>query len=222
MICFSPCTAFCCTDFKWTFNNSAESIDVAASHVSRHGKWSEVNERHAYANCVIVVVWMVTSWKMWNCTHIKHIMVTTITSFMPGDKNHHQYADIVTFLRFSSLVERESFMKKQEALLIARSQKIKWKWKIRKTLQLGAKWKILTQFVSALCDVAAATAPLCTRVLLNGVDRVHTHTRLYYYYRIEWRARVNETRSEWDISNARFIIKIYPAVCSLHRNIVIC
>lgn len=25
-------------DFKWTFNNSAESIDVAASHVSRHGK----------------------------------------------------------------------------------------------------------------------------------------------------------------------------------------
>jgi hypothetical protein len=24
-------------DFKWTFNNSAESIDVAASHVSRHG-----------------------------------------------------------------------------------------------------------------------------------------------------------------------------------------
>jgi hypothetical protein len=26
-------------DFKWTFNNSAESIDVAASHVSRHGEW---------------------------------------------------------------------------------------------------------------------------------------------------------------------------------------
>lgn len=25
-------------DFKWTFNNSAESIDVAASHVSRHGE----------------------------------------------------------------------------------------------------------------------------------------------------------------------------------------
>lgn len=25
-------------EFKWTFNNSAESIDVAASHVSRHGK----------------------------------------------------------------------------------------------------------------------------------------------------------------------------------------
>lgn len=25
-------------DFKWTFNNSAESIDVAASHVSRQGK----------------------------------------------------------------------------------------------------------------------------------------------------------------------------------------
>lgn len=28
-------------DFKWTFNNSAESIDVAASHVSRHGKLDE-------------------------------------------------------------------------------------------------------------------------------------------------------------------------------------
>jgi hypothetical protein len=25
-------------DFKWTFNNSAESIDVAASHVSRQGE----------------------------------------------------------------------------------------------------------------------------------------------------------------------------------------
>jgi len=25
-------------EFKWTFNNSAESIDVAASHVSRQGK----------------------------------------------------------------------------------------------------------------------------------------------------------------------------------------
>lgn len=26
-------------EFKWTFNNSAESIDVAASHVSRLGKY---------------------------------------------------------------------------------------------------------------------------------------------------------------------------------------
>ncbi|CRK89491.1 CLUMA_CG003227, isoform A [Clunio marinus] len=30
-------------DFKWTFNNSAESIDVAASHVSRHGTSSFVS-----------------------------------------------------------------------------------------------------------------------------------------------------------------------------------
>lgn len=29
-------------DFKWTFNNSAESIDVAASHVSRHGELSNM------------------------------------------------------------------------------------------------------------------------------------------------------------------------------------
>ncbi|KAL7017192.1 hypothetical protein ACKWTF_010287 [Chironomus riparius] len=32
-------------DFKWTFNNSAESIDVAASHVSRHGTSSFVSYR---------------------------------------------------------------------------------------------------------------------------------------------------------------------------------
>lgn len=25
-------------DFKWTFNNSAESIDVASNHVTRSGK----------------------------------------------------------------------------------------------------------------------------------------------------------------------------------------
>ncbi|KAL7017201.1 hypothetical protein ACKWTF_010287 [Chironomus riparius] len=30
-------------DFKWTFNNSAESIDVAASHVSRHGRCNGKN-----------------------------------------------------------------------------------------------------------------------------------------------------------------------------------
>ena len=28
-------------EFKWTFNNSAESIDVAASHVSRFGNFCE-------------------------------------------------------------------------------------------------------------------------------------------------------------------------------------
>lgn len=58
-------------------------------------------------------------------------------------------------------------------------QKIKWKWKIPKTLQLGAKWKILTQFVSALCDVATTAAPLCTRVLINGVDGVHAHKHTF-------------------------------------------
>jgi hypothetical protein len=26
-------------EFKWTFNNSAESIDVAASHVARYGEF---------------------------------------------------------------------------------------------------------------------------------------------------------------------------------------
>lgn len=33
------------TDFKWTFNNSAESIDVAASHVSRHGELIVIDTR---------------------------------------------------------------------------------------------------------------------------------------------------------------------------------
>lgn len=74
-------------EFKWTFNNSAESIDVASNHVTRSGK----NVFHIYTLyyvlCTYNLVSIVGLYAFWAFDQILLIVsctVHTIHSFLPA------------------------------------------------------------------------------------------------------------------------------------------
>lgn len=169
MICFY---AFHHTDFKWTFNNSAESIDVAASHVSRHGKWTR--------ECsVCIVCSCVNELKNLNLySHIKHITaVATDASlearcdqFFKAHQINENFHSSPSPWFYVDSIKSSSNSKSSSRTISRKCAGIKWEWKIPKTLQLRAKWKILTQFVSA----HHASAPLCTPVPYK-CDEVYAH-----------------------------------------------